>query len=51
MNNHNIMDNIELDKEIKLIRESIDELKESDSKGALKLAEDDLSYYLSLLSN
>lgn len=45
------MDLTELDQEIILIRESINELSESKDYGALELAYEDLSYFISLLSN
>lgn len=44
------MDNHQLDKEIISIREAIDQLIELKEYSALKLAQDDLSYYLSLVS-
>lgn len=45
------MNNQQLDKEIISIREAIDQLIELQDYSALKLAQDDLSYYLSLLNN
>ena len=45
------MDKIKLDQEIELVKKAIDELKESKDYGALKLAQADLSYFISLLSN
>ncbi len=45
------MDNIELDKEISLTRQSIKDLEESGDYSALKLAESDLSYLLTQLKN
>ena len=44
------MNLIELDHEIIITREIINELKESDDYGAIKLAQSDLSYFISLLN-
>lgn len=43
------MNKIELDKEIKATHTAIKELQESGDIGALKLANADLSYFLTLL--
>ncbi len=45
------MDIIELDHEIIITKEAIKELIEINDYGALKLAQSDLSYLISLLNN
>ena len=45
------MNALELDQEIKDIHKAINELTEKKQFGAIKLAEADLSYYISLLKN